>query len=134
MAVASVRASAGTHTRAGPSKGPAHRMAVAAVRLRVGIVAVVLLAVAWAMVSLVGQPQGFYTREELPYVSGLPIAPPQIQRRIAPPCPEAAKRERAGCPAAGPAGCRPELTARSAPAESDRRVATTVPLSEVSAR
>jgi len=39
------------------------------------------------MVSLVGQPQGFYTREELPYVSGLPIAPPQIQRRIAPQAP-----------------------------------------------
>jgi hypothetical protein len=96
VAVASLGSSRATVADAGATAAP-HRMADAAVRLRTAVVAAVLLAVAWAAVSLVGHPSGFFTDKELPYVSGLPIAPPQIERRLAPQAP-------AGVDLSGPLG------------------------------
>ena len=66
--------------------GP-HRMADPAVRWRVALMVGALLALAWTAVSLAGRPSGFYTQEELRHVGGLPIAPAQIQRRLAPVAP-----------------------------------------------
>lgn len=62
-----------------------HRMAAPVVRRRVGALAVMLFAIGWALVSLVGDPGGVYSTEELRHLSGVPFAPPQIQQRIAPP-------------------------------------------------
>jgi hypothetical protein len=64
--------------------GVPHRMSDPAVRLRVAVMVAALLALGWAAVSLAGRPTGFYTQEELRHVGGLPLAPPQIQRRVAP--------------------------------------------------
>ena len=63
------------------------RMRSPAVRWRVALIVAALLALAWAAVSLAGRPAGFYTQEELRHVGGLPYAPAQIQRRIAPVAP-----------------------------------------------
>ena len=61
-----------------------HRMAAPVVRQRVAITVAMLVAIAWALVSLVGSPAGVYSSEELRHLSGIPFAPPQIQQRIAP--------------------------------------------------
>jgi hypothetical protein len=62
-----------------------HRMADPTTRRRVALMLGALFALAMVSVTLLGRPAGFFTPEELRHVSGLPIAPPQIQRRIAPP-------------------------------------------------
>ena len=62
-----------------------HRMAVPVVRARVAFIAAVLLALAWALTSMVGRGTGVYSQEELRHLGGVPFAPPQIQQRIAPP-------------------------------------------------
>ena len=62
-----------------------HRMADPLTRRRVAAMLAALFALTLAMVSLLGRPTGPFSPEELRHVSGLPIAPPQIQRRIAPP-------------------------------------------------
>ncbi|MGH2785824.1 MAG: hypothetical protein ACRDJ1_11225 [Actinomycetota bacterium] len=62
-----------------------HRMAAPVVRQRVAVIVAFLVGLAWALVSLVGQPGGVYSTEELRHLSGIPFAPPQIQQRIAPP-------------------------------------------------
>jgi hypothetical protein len=62
-----------------------HRMADPVTRRRVAVMIGALFSLAMASVALLGRPSGFFTVEELRHVSGLPIAPPQIQRRIAPP-------------------------------------------------
>lgn len=67
--------------------GGLHRMASPAVRWRVAVMIGALMALAWAAVSLAGRPAGFYTQEELRHVGGLPYAPAQIQRRVAPVAP-----------------------------------------------
>ena len=64
--------------------GP-HRMEDPVVRRRFAAMLGALFALAVAAVALLGRPAGFFTPEELRHVSNLPIAPPQIQRRIAPP-------------------------------------------------
>jgi hypothetical protein len=60
------------------------RMADQPTRLRVAAMLAALFALAWMVVWLLGEPSGPYSRTELRHVSGLPYAPPQIQRRIAP--------------------------------------------------
>jgi hypothetical protein len=60
-------------------------MADPVTRRRAAATLIALFALATASIALLGRPAGFYTQEELRHVSGLPIAPPQIQRRIAPP-------------------------------------------------
>ena len=62
-----------------------HRMAAPVVRQRVAALVVMLLAIGWALVSLVGRPNGVFSTEELRHLGGVPFAPPQIQQRIAPP-------------------------------------------------
>lgn len=62
-----------------------HRMAVPIVRQRVAMVVAMLLGLGWVLVSLVGNPPGVYSSEELRHLGGIPFAPPQIQQRIAPP-------------------------------------------------
>lgn len=62
-----------------------HRMADPITRRRAAAMLIALFALTVASVALLGRPAGFFTQEELRHVSGLPIAPPQIQRRIAPP-------------------------------------------------
>jgi hypothetical protein len=66
-----------------------HRMADPVTRRRTGLLLGALFALAIASVTLLGRPAGFFTPEELRHVGGLPIAPPQIQRRIAPPVSDA---------------------------------------------
>jgi len=61
-----------------------HRMVDPAIRRRVAAMLAALFALALAIVSLLGRPSGPFTAEELRSVSGLPFAPPQIERRIAP--------------------------------------------------
>jgi hypothetical protein len=61
-----------------------HPMADPMTRRRVALMLGALFALAMVSVTLLGRPAGFFTPEELRHVSGLPIAPPQIQRRIAP--------------------------------------------------
>ena len=62
-----------------------HRMASPVVRVRVAGIVAMLVGLAWAMISLVGNPAGVYSTEELRHLGGIPFAPPQIQQRIAPP-------------------------------------------------
>lgn len=62
-----------------------HRMAAPVVRRRVAGIVAMLIGLAWAMVSLIGNPTGVYSTEELRHLGGIPFAPPQIQQRIAPP-------------------------------------------------
>jgi hypothetical protein len=66
-----------------------HRMADPVTRRRTGLMLGALFALAMVAVTLLGRPAGFFTSAELRHVSGLPIAPPQIQRRIAPPASDA---------------------------------------------
>ena len=61
-----------------------HRMAAPVVRQRVAMIVVLLIGLAWALVSLVGNPAGVYSTEELRHLGGIPFAPPQIQQRLAP--------------------------------------------------
>lgn len=61
-----------------------HRMADPTTRRRVALMLGILFVLAWSVVWLLGRPSGPYTRRELRDVSGLPYAPPQIQRRIPP--------------------------------------------------
>ena len=61
-----------------------HRMADQATRLRTAAMLAALFALAVAVVAALGQPGGAFTQRELRDMSGLPFAPPQIQRRIAP--------------------------------------------------
>lgn len=61
-----------------------HRMAAPVVRRRVAVIVAVLLGLAWMLVSQVGNAPGIYSQEELRHLGGVPFAPPQIQRRIAP--------------------------------------------------
>ena len=61
-----------------------HRMADPVTRRRAAVILVGLFGLAMASVQMLGRPTGFFSNEELRHVSGLPIAPPQIQRRIAP--------------------------------------------------
>ena len=65
-----------------------HRMADPVVRRRVAVMLLALFALVLATVSLLGKPAGPFSQDELRSVSGLPIAPPQIERRIAPPAPD----------------------------------------------
>ncbi|HJR18175.1 MAG TPA: hypothetical protein VJ922_00500 [Actinomycetota bacterium] len=62
-----------------------HRMAAPVVRRRVVAIAALLIGLGWALVSLVGNPGGVYSTDELRHLGGIPFAPPQIQQRIAPP-------------------------------------------------
>src|SRR2546421_6656859 len=62
-----------------------HRMADPITRRRAAAMLGALFALTLAMVSLLGRPTGPFTVAELRHVSGLPIVPPQIQRRIEPP-------------------------------------------------
>lgn len=71
-------------TLAMPDPG-VHRMADPVIRRRVATMLAALFVFALTAVALLGRPTGFFTPEELRHVSNLPIAPPQIQRRIAPP-------------------------------------------------
>lgn len=61
-----------------------HRMVDPVTRRRTAVMLAALFALAMVAVQLLGEPSGFFTTEELRHVSGIPIAPPQIQRRIAP--------------------------------------------------
>lgn len=61
-----------------------HRMAVPVVRQRVAMIVALLIGLGWALVSLVGNPAGVYSTEELRHLGGIPFAPPQIQQRLAP--------------------------------------------------
>jgi hypothetical protein len=61
-----------------------HPMALPAVRGRVAFIAACLFGLAWTAVTLIGRPSGFFSPEEIRHVGGLPVAPPQIQRRIPP--------------------------------------------------
>jgi len=70
-----------------------HRMADPTTRRRVAVMLGALFGLALASVALLGRPAGFFTTEELRHVSNLPIAPPQIQRRIAPPASDSADLE-----------------------------------------
>ena len=65
-----------------------HRMADPVVRRRAAVMLLALFGFMLAVVTLLGRPTGPFTTEELRSVSGLPIAPPQIERRIAPPAPD----------------------------------------------
>jgi hypothetical protein len=65
-----------------------HRMTDPLVRRRTAVVLLALFAVMLATISLLGRPTGPFTADDLRSVSGLPIVPPQIERRIAPPAPE----------------------------------------------
>jgi len=65
-----------------------HRMADPIVRRRTAVMMAALFGFMLAVVTLLGRPTGPFSTEELRSVSGLPIAPPQIERRIAPPAPE----------------------------------------------
>jgi hypothetical protein len=62
----------------------AHRMADPVTRRRAAAMLGAVFGLALAMVSLLGRPTGPFSLEELRQVSGLPFAPPQIERRIAP--------------------------------------------------
>jgi hypothetical protein len=61
-----------------------HRMADPLTRRRAGTMFLALFGLALAMVSMLGRPTGPFSQNELREVSGLPFAPPQIERRIAP--------------------------------------------------
>jgi hypothetical protein len=63
---------------------PQHRMSDPLTRRRTATMLLALFGLALAMVSLLGRPTGPFTQDELRQVSGLPFAPPQIERRIAP--------------------------------------------------
>jgi hypothetical protein len=65
-----------------------HRMADPVVRLRTAVMMGALFAFMLAVITLLGRPTGPFSTDELRSVSGLPIAPPQIERRIAPPAPD----------------------------------------------
>jgi hypothetical protein len=75
-------------TLAMPDPGT-HRMADPVTRMRVALMLAALFVLAVSSVAVLGRPGGFFTPEELRNVSNLPIAPPQIQRRIAPPMSDA---------------------------------------------
>ena len=64
-----------------------HRMADPAVRRRAAATAALLLGLGYTIVTLVGTPNGVYSQSELRHLGGVPFAPPQIQRRVAPPIP-----------------------------------------------
>ena len=70
-----------------------HRMADPVTRRRAAVMIAAMFALAMTAVALLGRPAGFFSPEELRHVSGLPIAPPQIQRRIAPPSTDATDLE-----------------------------------------
>ncbi len=61
-----------------------HRMADPAVRLRVVVMIVCLVALSWVSVSMLGRDGGAFLEQELPDVAGLPILVPQIERLIPP--------------------------------------------------
>ena len=62
-----------------------HRMSDPLVRRRAAIMLAALFALAWLVVWLLGEPSRPFSQTELRQLSGIPYAPPQIQRRIAPP-------------------------------------------------
>lgn len=62
-----------------------HPMSDPLTRRRAAIMLAALFALAWLVVWLFSEPTGPYSQRELRHLSGVPYAPPQIQRRIAPP-------------------------------------------------
>ena len=71
-----------------------HRMLDPIVRRRVAAILAALFALAWSIVWVLGEPTGPFSRAELREVSGLPYAPPQIQRRIPPSAGDTAELQR----------------------------------------
>jgi hypothetical protein len=71
-----------------------NRMTDPITRRRAAAMLGALFALAWMVVWLLGEPSGPYSQTELRHVSGLPYAPPQIQRRIAPPAADPAELQR----------------------------------------
>ena len=71
-----------------------NRMVDPVTRRRVAAMLAALFALAWVVVALFAEPTGPFTRNELRHVSGLPYAPPQIQRRIAPSAADPAELQR----------------------------------------
>lgn len=62
----------------------AHRMADPAVRLRAALVAGVLVTLSWGSLRIAGRPGGPFGSVELRDLSGIPVAPPQIEERTPP--------------------------------------------------
>lgn len=71
-----------------------HPMSDPPTRRRAAIMLLALLALGWLIVWLFGDPSRPYSQTELRHLSGVPYAPPQIQRRIAPPVGDPAELER----------------------------------------
>jgi hypothetical protein len=71
-----------------------HRMSDPLTRRRAALMLAALFALGWMVVWLFGAPSGPYSQTELRHLSGVPYAPPQIQRRIAPPAGDPAELER----------------------------------------
>ena len=71
-----------------------HPMIDPLTRRRAAIMLAALFALGWVVVWLFGQPSNPYSQTELRHLSGVPYAPPQIQRRIAPPAGDPAELER----------------------------------------
>lgn len=71
-----------------------HRMADPPTRRRAALLLAALFALAWMVVWLLSEPTGPYSQTELRHLSGVPYAPPQIQRRIAPPAGDPAELQR----------------------------------------
>ena len=70
-----------------------HRMSDPLTRRRAAIMLAALFALGWMVVWLFSEPTGPYSQRELRHLSGVPYAPPQIQRRIAPPAGDPADLE-----------------------------------------
>jgi len=64
-----------------------HRMADPVVRRRAAATAALIIGLGYTIVTLVGTPNGVYSQTELRHLGGVPFAPPQIQRRLAPAVP-----------------------------------------------
>ncbi|MFY9586072.1 MAG: hypothetical protein WAT66_01310 [Actinomycetota bacterium] len=62
-----------------------HRMSDPLTRRRAAIMLAALFALGWMVVWLFSEPTRPYSQTELRHLSGVPYAPPQIERRIAPP-------------------------------------------------
>jgi hypothetical protein len=70
------------------------RMTDPLTRRRAALMLAALFALAWMVVRLLSEPTGPYSQTELRHLSGVPYAPPQIQRRIAPPAEDTAELQR----------------------------------------
>ena len=71
-----------------------HPMADPLTRRRAAVMLAALFTLAWMVVQLLGEPSVPYSQTELRHLSGVPYAPPQIQRRIAPPAGDTAQLQR----------------------------------------